>query len=494
MKPRSKSGLKLKIWEYFCIFTVVMLVIIWILQVAFIQYFYVGAMAKENLKNARELTDMLKHGTLNEKIVNDKAFDNNFTVIIADEFGNIISANDAMGVIGENRIEMLNEYAQAIGDVNGAIEKKERKEVYYHLERDGVQNSVLFYAAKAKNIETSELSYIYVISLLEPIDSVVSVMQGQFILISFIALIGTAIIAYIIARRFSRPIEKLTQSAREMALGNQTIDFEAEEKFAEISELSHALSYANEEIKKSAEYRRELMANVSHDLRTPLTMIKMYAEMIRDISGDNKEKREKNLKIIIDETDRLSLLVNDILELSKIEGGKDKFEIRVFDISQTVAQILELFSVMAKDGYTFELEAPEHLYVLGDKPRIEQVIYNLLGNAINYTGEDKRVCVKITKKFDCARIEIIDTGEGIKKEDLANIWDRYYRSKTHIRSKIGTGLGLSIVKSILVMHNSDFGINSVVGSGSNFWFELKLPENSANKVLRLADNNTVSDD
>ena len=122
------------------------------------------------------------------------------------------------------------------------------------------------------------------------------------------------------------------------------------------------------------------------------------------------------------------------------------------------------------------------------------MLYNLLSNAINYTGDDKRVEIRITKKFDCARVEIIDTGDGIPEEELANIWDRYYRSKTHIRSQVGTGLGLSIVKSILIGHNADFGIESTISVGSDFWFELKLPENSTNKVLRLTDNNIVSDE
>ena len=93
-----------------------------------------------------------------------------------------------------------------------------------------------------------------------------------------------------------------------------------------------------------------------------------------------------------------------------------------------------------------------------------------------------------------AKIEIIDSGEGIQQDEIANIWDRYYRTKTHIRSQVGTGLGLSIVKTILIAHNANFGIKSTIGVGSNFWFELNLPENTNNKTLKLADNNIAKDD
>ncbi len=471
-----------------------LLVIVWLLQIAFLQYFYIGSMARENMNNAREIVSLYKKGKLTEEEVYDSANKNNIIIIVTDENGLIIHACDYMGRIDNLRVTDLNHYVHAIGDIQKSLKNSPNNELDFRIEDEKTKQSVLFYAAMAQNEVSNENAYIYVMSQLGPIDSVITVMQKQFIMITLIALLMSAIIAYVIAYRFSRPVEKLTRSARELAMGNINVDFDTDDAFGEISDLSKALSYATDEIAKAAEFRRELMANVSHDLRTPLTMIKMYAEMIRDISGDNKEKREKNLKIIIDETDRLSLLVNDILELSKVEAADIKFNFKAFNIIDTVTKILERFSVVREQGFAFELEAPEQAYVLGDEVRIEQVLYNLLSNAINYTGEDKRVIIKITKKFDCARIEIIDTGNGIPEEELANIWDRYYRSKTHIRSQVGTGLGLSIVKTILIGHNSDFGIESTLGIGSNFWFELKLPENSTNKTLRLADNNIVSDD
>jgi len=449
-------------------------------------------MARETINNAREVVSLYKKNQLDDKIIYEKAHKNNMVIVITNKDGYVLSAYDDMGIIDNQRINSINDYGKILGNVHDKILDSKTKEIYYRVENEKSQDRIIFYGAYAQN--NNEEAYIFVLSQLQPIDSVIAVIQKQFVLITLIALLMAAVIAYVIARRFSKPVEKLTNSARELALGNLNADFNCKEAFFEISDLSKALNYASSEIKKAADFRRELMANVSHDLRTPLTMIKMYAEMIRDISGDNKEKRDKNLKIIIDETDRLSLLVNDILELSKIENAELDFDVKVFDICKTITRVLEKFSVMVNKGYSFNLEAPQNVYVVGDEARIEQVIYNLLSNAIHYTGEDLKVNIHITKKFDFAKIEIIDTGEGIPQEELSNIWERYYRTKNHIRSQIGTGLGLSIVKNILIAHNADFGIESTLGVGSNFWFELKLPENSNNKTLRLADNNIAKDE
>ncbi len=451
-------------------------------------------MARETINNAREIVSLYKKNKVNDDLIFNHARKNNIIIILTDENGYVQSAYDDVGAIDNERINVIDNFGKTLGNVHHAIASSKNNEVYYRVEGDNSKDNMIFYGAYAKNIDTGQGAYIFVLSQLQPINSVIAVIQKQFVLITLIAFLMAAVIAYVIARRFSKPVEKLTGSARELALGNLDADFECEEAFYEISDLSNALNYASSEIKKSAEFRRELMANVSHDLRTPLTMIKMYAEMIRDISGDNKEKREKGLQIIVDETDRLSLLVNDILELSKIENTQINFDFKVFDICKTMTNVLERFSVMIQKGYSFELEAPQNVYVLGDEVRIEQVLYNLLSNAINYTGEDLTVKIKITKKFDCAKIEVIDSGEGIQQDELANIWDRYYRAKTHIRSQVGTGLGLSIVKTILIAHNANFGIKSTIGVGSNFWFELNLPENTNNKTLKLADNNIAKDD
>ena len=209
--------------------------------------------------------------------------------------------------------------------------------------------------------------------------------------------------------------------------------------------------------------QQELIANVSHDFKTPLTMIKAYASMIREISGDDKEKRDAHAKVIIDESDRLTALVVDLLDISKLRAGLEADERTVFNLSEEVYRVAERFDYLKETaGYAIETEVESDLYIRANRARTEQVLYNLIGNAVNYTGEDKKVKIRLFKKGDNSRFEVADTGVGIKKEELPTIWDRYYRSsEMHKRPVKGTGLGLSIVKSVLEAHGYPFGVESV---------------------------------
>ena len=217
------------------------------------------------------------------------------------------------------------------------------------------------------------------------------------------------------------------------------------------------------------------MANVSHDLKTPLTMIKAYAEMSVDLHSNNLEKQKEDMKTIIEETDRLSNLVGDILTLSKMQTNMEELKYEEFDLVELINTILNRYKYLEElENYSFKfIHKNKEIIVKADKPKLEQVIYNLINNAINYTGEDNTVTVKVTKK-DNIKVEIIDTGKGIKEEDLPYIWDKYYKNKKkHKRNLIGTGLGLSIVKQILEAHNYEYGINTTINKGTTFYFYIK---------------------
>ena len=203
-------------------------------------------------------------------------------------------------------------------------------------------------------------------------------------------------------------------------------------------------------------------------------MVKAYAEMIRDISGDNPQKRAEHLNVIIEESDRLATLVNDILDLSKLESGNFEITETEFCITDTIRSIMERYNLLSEQkGYTFIVSAEQNFIVKADAVKIQQVIYNLINNAVNYTGEDKTVYItQIVKKKKLVRIEITDTGAGIDPELIPLIFDRYYRTEKSKREVIGTGLGLSIVKQILQRHNCEFGVRSEKGVGSTFWFEM----------------------
>ena len=205
-------------------------------------------------------------------------------------------------------------------------------------------------------------------------------------------------------------------------------------------------------------------------------MIKAYAEMIKDISYKNPEKMNEHLDIIMEESDRLTNLVNDILELSKVQNDKYMYNYEEYDLVKEIKKIIKRYSVIEYlESYNFILELPKKALVKADKNKINQVIYNLINNAINYTGKDKTVKIKVTKEPDDYLVEIIDTGKGIKSAELPYIWDKYYKNdKNHQRDVVSTGLGLSIVKEILSKHNFEYGVTSKINHGSTFYFRIKL--------------------
>lgn len=279
-------------------------------------------------------------------------------------------------------------------------------------------------------------------------------------------------VSYLLAKRLSGPLEKVSLGVRELAAGNYDVQFDSVE-YAEIADLSGNLNYMKDEIKKSDDFQKELLANVSHDLKTPLTMIKAYASMIQEISGDDPEKRNKHLQIIIDESDRLTGLVNDILNTSKIKAGIEQLNKKVFNLTELIYGVINKFSYLQDtNGYNIMVDVEPNLYTLGDEEKINQVIYNLVSNAVNYTGEDKTIYVSLILDAENNRIKfaVRDTGKGIAEEELAHIWDRYYRSKdSHTRPIKGTGLGLNIVKVILAAHKFEFGVDTKEGEGSTFY-------------------------
>ncbi len=306
-------------------------------------------------------------------------------------------------------------------------------------------------------------------------------MQIYFLLVGLILLFIAFLISYAFSTKVTSGLKNLSDTAVKFAKGDYSVNF-TNADFNEMAQLSDTLNIVRDEVKKSEDFQREILANVTHDLKTPLTMIKAYASMIKEISGDNKEKREKHLQVIIDEADRLTGLVNDVLSVSKLSSNIDEINPKVFNLTELVYAIINKFGYLQETaGYSFMIDIDQNLYTRADEAKISQVIYNLLGNAANYTGEDKTVYVSLKLNVEAERIKfsVRDTGKGIPKEDLSEIWNRYYRVKeNHNRPVKGTGLGLSIVKAILQNHSFDFGVESETDKGSVFWVDFpRLPPN-----------------
>lgn len=311
-------------------------------------------------------------------------------------------------------------------------------------------------------------------TVITPVTAVTGTAAFQAVLLTAGILVLSMIVAFAMSKLIASPIESLNRTAKRIAGGKWDVDFQCS-GYTEIEELKDTLNYAAGELKELDRYRKELLANVSHDLRTPLTLIKAYSEMMRDIPSENTPE---NLQTVIDETERLSNLVEDMLNVSNIQSGGRDFKIERFDLAATIGTLLDRHGrLLSGMGYEVRYENKTPLPVMADEQKIVQVVYNLVNNAVNYAGADNLVIVRaFVRDNRFARVEVEDHGAGIDVNILPHIWDRYYKSnKVHRRASVGTGLGLSIVKSVMsAMPGGVYGVDSDEGKGSIFYIELPL--------------------
>jgi signal transduction histidine kinase len=348
------------------------------------------------------------------------------------------------------------------------LDALERSEESYAVHDSGDE---YVYITKIPMYQDSS-TYLYVGKSLILLQMSISRMNMRVGLVFIFLLVLSFAISSAVAGWLAKPLSEMTDKAWLLAQGDFDVDFYGTGYGKEMAQLAESLNFARDELSKTDRMQKELIANVSHDFKTPLTMIKAYASMIMEISGDIPEKRNKHAQVIVDEADRLTSLVGDVLDLSKIRSGIDVLKKTDLDMSAYVYETLDRFSYFKDDhGYSFVMDIDEGLYTCVDEQKIGQVLYNLIGNAVNYTGADKRVYVRLKKESnEYFRFSVTDTGKGIKPEELPNIWERYYRSsEMHKRPVKGTGLGLSIVKTILQKHELAFGVDSEVGKGSTFY-------------------------
>lgn len=462
MLSKNKS-LKSKIWIYLTIFSILILSFLWLFQVIFLDSYYEWSKTKEINEISNKIKNNYNKNNFTD-ILDEISFKKNLCIEININNNLIYSSNSfRRGCLDEIK-------DPSIMNLKGQFSNSNEEKNIYKIINPRFNNKTLVLALKLENNV-----FAYITTSLEPLGSITNIFASQLIYVTIGVLILAFVIGYFISKKIAQPITEINNSALIMANGNYNINFNTNTDIKEINELANTLNKAGIELSKTEELRRELMANVSHDLKTPLTMIKAYAEMVRDLTYKNKEKRNNNLNVIIEEADRLNILVNDILELSKIQSGTENLNITEFNITELIKDIIKRYDILVqKENYEFVLNNGKDYIIKADKKRIEQVIYNLINNAINYTGSDNKIIITIIEQNDLIKIEITDTGKGIKKDDLKLIWDKYYKTdKKHKRNVVGTGLGLSIVKNILIKHGFNYGVKSVINKGTTFWFEIK---------------------
>ena len=319
-----------------------------------------------------------------------------------------------------------------------------------------------------------ESDIMYIIAPLYPDQVTIRILRNMLIYTSIIVLVIGFLLAFALSRRIAVPIENITKSATELSKGNYNVKFDGAQ-FTETKELARALNKASYEMEKTDFYQREIIANVSHDLKTPLTMIRSYAEKIIDISGDNPEKRNSDLHIIISETERLNRLVTDMMSVSNLQSNNVELHKETFDLVKAAEEVYESFMVLSDSAdFDMQFHSCKASYVVGDRSRIMQVMSNFVSNAVKYSGDNKFIDIQMVRRGKIVAFHCIDHGVGIPSDEISHVWDKYYRtSANHERGIEGTGLGLAIVKGILTLHNAAYGVESEEGKGSDFWFEME---------------------
>ena len=500
---KKPVSIKWKILGSLVFFIAIVIIVLWLFQVFFLESFYMSIKSSAVKKAASQINEIITSENDMEHI-QTIAKENDFCIEIYEnkeiEIGklnqiypnsqeelrcrikniqqnanNIIALQEKVAQSGEMASQMVNHTNQdktwQPADLllwNPVLQNGITTKPFIIQSRDF--NNMIYISVLPVKYNT--LKTVIIDAQLTPVNATIDTIKAQFLIITIILVLVAIGLALYLSKKIATPIIHINERAKLLATGKYDVEFKGK-GYLEVEELSNTLNYAAHELSKVDNLRKELIANTSHDLRTPLTMIAGYGEVMRDIPGENTPE---NVQIIIDETNRLTALVNDMLDLSKLQAGAINIERMPFNITQEIERIISRYDkLLTSKDVEILFEHKEEVEVNGDIVKLGQVIYNLINNAINYCGEDHKVVVRQICDKQCVRIEFIDHGEGIEEDQLPYIWERYYKvDKTHIRSKVGSGLGLSIVKAVLELHEAEYGVNSKLHEGTIFWFSLPI--------------------
>ena len=460
------------VWKFFGAFAVLILIIILVLN------FFVSLKLSDNFeqKISEELkssailvgeilrNDLLDGGgediqsqtrTLAEKL--------NLRITVIDKDGKVLSDSEEDPVQMENHMKRR-EIAQAVQNGFGQSTRP---------------SDTLGYSMKYVAVRVGEPEQILgFVRLAVPLSKVQLELQTIYRVVLFgviFAVVIALVVAYFVSRSITSPIRQMQQSAEQFAGG----DFSAKLKIKskdELGQLAGSLNAMADELQQKIEnlnrmdtIRTDFVANVSHELKTPLTLIKGYIETLEGKSMDDKEESARFISIIKEHSDRLGNIIDDLLSLSELELSKDCVNITEFDLEKLIDEILPGFG-HALDEKKLDLTTDSqgrNFIIKADRDKIGQVFVNIIDNAIKYTKESGRIEVSLSEHNEVVEVVIRDSGIGIPREHLGRIFERFYRvDKSRSRQLGGTGLGLSIAKHIVLVHNGNIILESELNQGT----------------------------
>lgn len=316
------------------------------------------------------------------------------------------------------------------------------------------------------------------------------------------AVVVSTVITFFVSKGITNPIRELTVISEKMTHldfnaryeRNRVQKNEIDELGEHVNHLSEALETTISELKSANialqrdieakiqidQMRQEFISNVSHELKTPLAVISGYAEGLSECVNDDPESRNYYCEVILDETEKMTRMVKQLLTLNQLEFGQEMLQIQRFDLTELVLGVIQKVSfLLEQNEIVLDFSEKEPMYVWGDEFKIEEVLTNYISNAIHHAKYDKHIWISYTKKEQCIRVHVINTGDPIPEDALPEIWTKFYKvDKARTREYGGTGIGLSIVKAIMQSHKQGFGVANWE-NGVEFWFELDSSQNSS---------------
>lgn len=468
-----------KLLCYFIFFTAVIFTVLWLLQTVFLQRFYDGMIIRNTISAAESIAAQSAGSECGDSqitgYIDDLSRENSVLVFVTDRDGSILYSADQFkkGRHPEDDSPEADRFARG------------PKNAYRQYRELPVDFPELLEALSSAKDETAELrrddfyvygryisfegneAVLYLGTTLGAVGSAARIIQTQLIWVTLLSVAVGFVLAWFQSRSFAKPIAQLNEKAHDLGENQQNISF-SEGFCTELDDLNRTLDRTAEKLKQNREFQNEFLANVSHDLRTPLTMIKGYAEMIRDISREDEQQCAADVAVIVEESDRLTALVNEILEYSELQMSDSEPVAETVDFSEIMASVTDSFEKLyAKDGFTFARSIPPEIYICGNASRLQRAVYNLVDNAVRHAGDDKWVGVTLQSDGQSAAAEISDHGSGIAPDDLERIWEKYYTNRQR-RGKGVSGLGLAIVRQTVQLHHGRCEVSSEPGKGSIF--------------------------
>ncbi|MGB9780895.1 sensor histidine kinase [Caldanaerobacter sp.] len=444
------KGIRKKLFISYLLIALIVLLLFWLTQVVLINKIYEYYKINQLKSYSEQIVQAINNN--NEMLISELIDKSNARVIAITENNMVIAGNNrGHGMRGLGIPEMLLKPTNTT-----KVIKYEHP--FLHIEYLSIVRPFLYNGKPA----------ILIMSLPEAsINDSVNLFKEVFWWIFALTIVSTLVVSSYMSKKFTRPIQILKNAAHEIASGNLNVKINYKEE-DELGDLAKSMNTMVKQLSITDRFRKDLIANISHDLKTPLGLIRGYSEMLLDYYGEDKEKREKYLNTVIKETERMTKLVDDVLQLSKLQSGMVEIKEETIDLEKLIFETLDIFEIqILEKNIEVRLENLK-VKVVADREMIKRAIINIISNAIASMENGGILSITAELQDKNVLIKISDTGCGIPEKDLEHIFDRFYKG-----NKSGTGLGLAIVKEILTLHQSDFGIRSKEGEGTTFYFTLK---------------------